>query len=61
MRRAMTFLALACAMMWEGKGKHQIANNTRESANKSMGTNPMYVPSKSQRVKNKLNRLRKNG
>lgn len=59
MRRQATFLALALASMFEGAGNLKAARITENSAGNSMGNSPFYMPSKSRRVKNKLNRLRK--
>lgn len=52
MRGKLTLLAMAA--LAQGLG-----NATYIKPDNSMGSNPFYMPSKSRRVKNKLNRLRK--
>jgi len=58
MRRQHTLLALAFAAMAFEVGNMKVAANVSRTANNSMGNYPFYNPTKSQRVKNKLNRLR---
>ena len=59
MRKEATLLALAAAATFAQQGKHIIEMQIRNSAYNSLGTAPIYGPTRSSRVKNKVLRLRK--
>jgi len=49
-------LALALSAMFSQIENVIAASSAEQGANNSMGPNPMFMPSKGQRVKNKLHR-----
>jgi len=59
MRKQHTLLALAFAAMAFEAGNLKLSGYVSKTASNSMGNSPFFMPSKSRRVKNKLNRLRK--
>lgn len=56
MRKQYTIMALMYAAQMFKIGNVKIAAGVESTANKSMGNSPYFMPTKSQRVKNKLNR-----
>ncbi len=58
MRKQHTLLALALGAMFMELGNTKLANIQESSANRSMGNQPIFGPTKSQMIKNKINRKR---
>ena len=58
MRKQHTLLALCYAAMAFDAGNLKLSNSIHKTANDSMGNNPIYFPTRSQRVKNKIMRKR---
>lgn len=58
MRRQFTLIALALGAMYMNAGNEKAAANQNRCASKSMGSTPVYGPSKSRMIKNKIMRKR---
>jgi hypothetical protein len=59
MRKQATLMAMLAAAMFTAQGNLRMANEIERTSGTSLGSNPMFMPSKSQRVKNKQSRIRR--